>query len=643
MIQLLECCDEQLRKDLTRNAGGSLTDKTAAEAAEVMEAIKKLAVREENTMVARVQLNNMRQDRDETIHSFGARLRGQAGVCKFLVTCPGCSAEVNYTENVLHDVLTCSLADSEIQLDLLRDRNQDMSLEEVFQFIEAKEAGKRSAGRLSQSQGVDAANSQYRRAKQDEIKHRKDGDTTEPCSYCNKRGHGKSAPTRIRRHDCPPYGTICDKCGRQNYFASVCRSKGKPTRPQKPTPPSGNTRETEGAVFGSLCTATSLGNKPGKGVISLDHHLSCHLTDHWIRQPSKPQPFITLTATAHPEDYTALGYNPPTSWLTPVQLSAMADTGCQSCLASIKVICRLGLRESDLIPVTMQMHAVNNNGIKILGTVIFRFSGKSPSGQTLESQQIMYVTSDSDKLFLSQETCMALGMITKNFPTVGETLHTRSPSEPDTACNATDTPSLDSHTHAPESAISSPCTCPCRGIPLPKPTEILFPATENNRMNLQQWLLDYYRTSTFNTYEHQPLPLMESVPMRLMVDPRAEPVAHHTPIPVPLHWQEDVKAGHHQDVSLDVLEPVSVGEPVTWCQRMVVCAKKNGKPRRTVDFQALNLHATRETHHTQSPFHQARSIPSNTKKTVFDCWNGYHSVPLHADDHHLTTFITLWG
>jgi len=107
-----------------------------------MEAIKKLAVREENTMVFRVQLHNMHQDRDEMIRSFGARLRGQAGVCKFLVTCPGCTNEVNYLENVLHDVLTRGLADSEIQLELLGERNQDMTLEEVFQFIEAKEAGK---------------------------------------------------------------------------------------------------------------------------------------------------------------------------------------------------------------------------------------------------------------------------------------------------------------------------------------------------------------------------------------------------------------------------------------------------------------------------------------------------------------------
>ena len=137
--------------------------------------------------------------------------------------------------------------------------------------------------------------------------------------------------------------------------------------------------------------------------------------------------------------------------------------------------------------------------------------------------------------------------------------------------------------------------------------------------------------------------MMEGPPLRLMIDPQAKPVAFHTPVPVPLHWQEDVKAGLDQDTRLGVIEPVPIGDPVTWCHRMVVCPKKNGKPRRTVHFQPLNTHATREAHHTQSPFHQARMVPHNKKKTVFDCWNGYHSVPLHPDDRHLTTFITPWG
>ena len=76
---------------------------------------------------------------------------------------------------------------------------------------------------------------------------------------------------------------------------------------------------------------------------------------------------------------------------------------------------------------------------------------------------------------------------------------------------------------------------------------------------------------------------------------------------------------------------------------MVVCAKKNGQPRRTVDFQPLNTYAARETHHTQSSFLQARAVPRNMRKTVFDASNGYHSVPICEEDRHLTTFITPWG
>lgn len=137
---------------------------------------------------------------------------------------------------------------------------------------------------------------------------------------------------------------------------------------------------------------------------------------------------------------------------------------------------------------------------------------------------------------------------------------------------------------------------------------------------------------------------MRGPPMRLIVAPDAKPpVAHHSPAPFPIHWQEEVKAGLVQDVRLGDIEPVPIGEPVTWCHRMVICAKKNGKPRRTLDFQPLNVHATRETHHTPSRFHQARLVAHGTKKSALDAWNEYHSVPIHQDDRHLTTFITPWG
>ncbi len=78
VLQLLECCEEDLRKDLTRNAGHSLADTPENE---VLQSIKVLAVREENIMVAQNELWNMHQDHNESVRSFGARLRGQAGMC----------------------------------------------------------------------------------------------------------------------------------------------------------------------------------------------------------------------------------------------------------------------------------------------------------------------------------------------------------------------------------------------------------------------------------------------------------------------------------------------------------------------------------------------------------------------------------
>ena len=120
MLQLLECCDEQLRRDLTRNAGGTLAGGTEQE---VLMAMKALVVWEENVMVARVALHHMKQDRDEPIRAFAARLRGQASVCKYVKACPGCAQEVTYTEAILTDVLCRGIADTEIQMDLLGDAN----------------------------------------------------------------------------------------------------------------------------------------------------------------------------------------------------------------------------------------------------------------------------------------------------------------------------------------------------------------------------------------------------------------------------------------------------------------------------------------------------------------------------------------
>ena len=187
-------------------------------------------------MVARVHLSNMRQDRDEAIRNFGTLLRGQASVSKFTIACPSCSNDVPYTNNILRDVLIKGLADNEIQLDPLGGTNQDISLEEVFQIVKAKEAGKRSAGHLLQTQGIKAARSQYCKTKQDEVRHNAGGadpqkNKHETCLYGGQCGHGKNAPKKIREAECPAYGESCGYCGKPNHHAIVCRIKDKQQPP----------------------------------------------------------------------------------------------------------------------------------------------------------------------------------------------------------------------------------------------------------------------------------------------------------------------------------------------------------------------------------------------------------------------------
>ena len=148
-----------------------------------------------------------------------------------------------------------------------------------------------------------------------------------------------------------------------------------------------------------------------------------------------------------------------------------------------------------------------------------------------------------------------------------------------------------------------------------------------------------YKSSTFNVCEHQPLLIMGD----LLSASWSTQITIHTPISVPLHWQAQVKADLDRDIALGVIEPVPVGESMTWCCRMVITRKKSGGPRRCVSYQAHNKLCSRETHHTMNPFHQATLFPEDMKKTVTDAWNGYHSVPIHEEDRHYTTFITPWG
>ena len=224
-------------------------------------------------------------------------------------------------------------------------------------------------------------------------------------------------------------------------------------------------------------------------------------------------------------------------------------------------------------------------------------------------------------VFLSKRACRDLGIIGEEFP------------RQVAKCTAVDD----------EDDTGERCSCPKRELP-PPPPRLPFPAIPENVEKLENFIKEYYASSAFNRCERQPLPVMNgSPPCRLFVDPEAKPVAIHKSRPVPVHWQKKAKSDLDRDVRLGVLEGPLMDDPAEWCAAAHYTEKKNGDPRRTVDYQRLNKACQRQTHAVKAPFHQCSAVPPGVYKTTMDAWNGYHSVRLAEEDRHLTTFLTPWG
>ena len=131
---------------------------------------------------------------------------------------------------------------------------------------------------------------------------------------------------------------------------------------------------------------------------------------------------------------------------------------------------------------------------------------------------------------------------------------------------------------------TSKCTCLQRELTPPKPPALSFPATDANCQELEDWLKSCYAWSAFNICSHQLLPIMDTQPLCLMIDLNTTVVIHHAPVQVPVHWQEEFKAILDHGVKFGRIEPVPEGEPITWCYRMLISAKKDYSPWQKVGF-----------------------------------------------------------
>ena len=321
-----------------------------------------------------------------------------------------------------------------------------------------------------------------------------------------------------------------------------------------------------------------------------------------------------------------------------VEASAVADTGAEVCVAGTQHLRLLGLSKINLRKPNVRLVDIVGKTVPVWGMAMCGIR-KGP----VKCEQLIYFARSSSCIFLSLDSCKELCLIPKNFPydTVSSVgVRCESPCTFDSVIVAEGSdrggatgsvsvgsppgvPSLaqgvgdvvlqcsegggakglcralgSNHTVlAPPTSQNPPVasvTCEggggasgeskaSRDVPaaVAPPTARRnppFPLVEENVGRLQDWLLQRFSATTFNTSQC-PLPVMRGPPHHIHVVPNAKPVAFHTPLPVPKHWETEVKKQLANDVKQGVIRKVAAGEATEWCSRMVVTSKKNGQPR----------------------------------------------------------------
>ena len=613
---------------------------TALTEEQLLAAIREMVVRTRNKLVTRHKLRKMVQSHDQPVQTFLSNLKATARMCEYKVKCEDemCGKLVDFTDQMVMEQLTVGLADEDTQRKLFT--KPDVTLAEAEKLVIAEEIGK-----LSQEDSRSVAGiSQYKRDQRDAVTPSK------RCKWCGEASHGKDADLSVRREKCTAWDERCKKCSRLGHFPKQCHlfKTRKPQAEKKQN-------ETNAGVSEELLEIRIDGHEaPNEKIVGqvYQQHYGQLKNGHSKRRILKHMRFDTQTGKyvscwsgrkmkSLPVEVRVDrdGYQDLSGTQAPgkedngrvAKRSAVADTGASVCCSGTDVLHSLGVDKKELLKTEVNLYAADRRKLILLGVLpVIVASRKVGSGELVEVRELLYIVEELGRLYVSREALAALGSIPGCFPEVpGQGVPSMEYAEALTA-------------RITELETKAPCGCPQRGTP-PDTVTLPCPATEENAGRLRDFLISSYNSSTFNCCEHQPLPLMHGPPLEFKLKEGVNPFAVYTPARVPAHWEEKVKADIDRDVALGVLEPVPTNVEMTWCHRMVICRKHNGDPRRTIDLQPLNDASIRQCHPTAPPLQQASTVPHNQKKSVLDCWNGYHSVSIREEDRHLTTFYTPWG
>ena len=254
-----------------------------------------------------------------------------------------------------------------------------------------------------------------------------------------------------------------------------------------------------------------------------------------------------------------------------------SDSGASICLGGANHLEILKVTKDQLIPCSKNVSVVGGSTIPCIGWVpaVFNVGG-------VDTSQPLYICDYVDRIFLSKKACIETFILPPTFPKPTPSLQQLAPVSDSSSAN-----SLPPHQRQPKkdyvaqiapeaSTESSQIKKSRKRTPPPRPTKIPYPPVESNVPKLRQYIVEKFKDSAFD--RSAPFPKMNTKQGHIYLKPDAVPHAVYSPIPVPHHEKERVKALLDQYVERGIIAPVPLGTPVVWCAAMVLGKIKMDPP-----------------------------------------------------------------
>jgi hypothetical protein len=292
--ELFECCSSELGDDRGDDIIRENSSLLEGGEANLLAAIKRLAVIPVAKTVRRTEVLKMKQDHGEGIRTFYARTKGKADTCQYKVRCTGCGVDVEYTNEVIKDVIVNGISDTEIQRDVLGWHELDTKVaSETVTFIESKEMARDALANGTSTSAMSA----YRKEKKNpsELDNKEKEKKTGKCPKCDKEYKLYKYFTNSRKYNVKPFSTCFS-----------CKPKGKSNNDVAGTPEDAAvTTETEVEAAGMFSSI---------GAVS-------HMRKHTVQESQSVKSVVSATTNItlvkvckQVTNQTRWSHNPPIVW-----------------------------------------------------------------------------------------------------------------------------------------------------------------------------------------------------------------------------------------------------------------------------------------------------------------------------------------